>query len=80
MEARFLPPKLPSWAAALGEPAVSSISPVAIFPIITARPMASAGRFSPRGPLGMWNYPGFDKDFEGAARHHEFAIRSGIGN
>ena len=30
----------------------SSASPVAILPIRTAKPIASAGRFSPRGPLG----------------------------
>ncbi len=29
------------------------ISPVAILPIIMARPMASAGLISPRGPLGI---------------------------
>src|SRR5260370_406105 len=31
----------------------SSISPVAIFPIMTAAPITSAGRFSPFGPRGM---------------------------
>jgi hypothetical protein len=48
------PPRLPKEAAAdLTASRSSSISPVAILPIITARPIASAGRFSPRGPLGM---------------------------
>src|SRR3984893_3267122 len=32
--------------------AVSSISPVAILPTMTAAPITSAGRFSPRGPRG----------------------------
>jgi len=36
---------------------LSSISPVAIFPIMTARPIASAGRFSPRGPLDIEGWP-----------------------
>ena len=38
-----------------GEPGVgkTSISQVAILATITARPMASAGRLSPRGPLGI---------------------------
>src|SRR5262245_3601368 len=31
----------------------SSISPVAIFATMTAAPITSAGRFSPRGPRGM---------------------------
>jgi hypothetical protein len=32
---------------------VSSISPVAILPTMTAAPITSAGRFSPRGPRGI---------------------------
>jgi hypothetical protein len=58
LAARLLPPLLPSCAAALESSwRSSSISPVAIFAIITARPMASAGRFSPRGPLGILTVP-----------------------
>jgi len=30
---------------------------VAILPIMTASPMASAGRFSPRGPFGILHNP-----------------------
>src|SRR3989442_149107 len=33
---------------------VSIISPVAILPTMTAAPITSAGRFSPRGPRGMY--------------------------
>jgi hypothetical protein len=32
---------------------VSSTSPVAILPTMTAAPITSAGRFSPLGPLGI---------------------------
>src|SRR6185437_9888936 len=52
-----LPPRLPSSAAALlvaGDRSSSS-SPVAIRMTLTALPITSAGRFSPRGPLGMLN-------------------------
>src|SRR5690348_7933920 len=51
--ARALPPFRPSSAAALDSSRSSSISPVAIFATIIARLTASAGRFSPRGPLGI---------------------------
>ena len=52
------PPLRPSSAAALDSWSRScSIAPVAILPIMTARPMASAGRFSPRGPLGTARHP-----------------------
>src|SRR5258708_8807979 len=47
---------LPSATAAAFLPSSvvrSSISPVAILPIITAAPITSAGRFSPFGPRGM---------------------------
>jgi hypothetical protein len=33
---------------------VSLISPVAILATITAAPITSAGRLSPRGPVGIW--------------------------
>jgi hypothetical protein len=41
-------------AAGLGESVSSSISPVAIRMTLTALPITSAGRFSPRGPRGMF--------------------------
>jgi hypothetical protein len=41
-------------AADLGESVSSSISPVAIRMTLTALPITSAGRFSPRGPRGMF--------------------------
>jgi hypothetical protein len=43
----------PISAAALEIAKSSSTSPVAIFATMMARPMASAGRFSPPGPLGI---------------------------
>jgi hypothetical protein len=51
------PPRLPSSAAAnLAESGNSSVSsPVAIRITLTALPITSAGRFSPRGPWGMLN-------------------------
>src|SRR5713101_4640503 len=54
--ARALPPMRPSATAAAFLPSSvvrSSISPVAILPIMTAAPITSAGRFSPLGPRGM---------------------------
>src|ERR1700738_230474 len=57
--ARAFPPMRPNATAAAFLPSsvvMSSISPVAILAIITALPMASAGRFSPLGPLGIM-YP-----------------------
>src|SRR5713101_3324319 len=54
--ARALPPMRPSATAAAFLPSSvvrSSISPVAILPIMTAAPITSAGRFSPFGPRGM---------------------------
>ena len=51
--ARAFPPFRPSSAAAEKSSLVSSISPVAILATMTARDTASAGRFSPRGPLGI---------------------------
>ena len=56
--ARARPPFRPSSTAALFLPSSvnsSSISPVAILATMTAAPTASAGRFSPFGPLGMVN-------------------------
>jgi hypothetical protein len=46
------PPSIP--AADLGESVSSSISPIAIRMTLTALPITSAGRFSPRGPRGMF--------------------------
>jgi hypothetical protein len=54
--ARAFPPMRPSATAAAFFPSSvvrSSISPVAILPIMMALPMASAGRRSPLGPRGM---------------------------
>jgi hypothetical protein len=54
--ARALPPIRPRATAAAFLPSsvvMSSISPVAILAIMTALPMASAGRFSPLGPRGI---------------------------
>src|SRR6185295_13954797 len=54
--ARAFPPMRPSATAAAFLPSsvvMSSISPVAILAIMTALPIASAGCFSPLGPLGM---------------------------
>jgi hypothetical protein len=53
--ARALPPRDPSSAAAdLAESGnSSSSSPVAIRMTLTALPITSARRFSPRGPLGI---------------------------
>jgi hypothetical protein len=49
-----LPPRLPSSAAALLALSSSSVSSqVAIRMTLTAAPITSAGRFSPRGPLGI---------------------------
>jgi hypothetical protein len=50
-----LPPRLPSSAAAdLVESGNSSVSsPVAIRMTLTALPITSARRFSPRGPRGI---------------------------
>src|SRR5205823_6664112 len=50
----FAPPALPR-ATAWGffSVLVSSTSPVAIRPTMTAAPITSAGRFSPWGPLGI---------------------------
>jgi hypothetical protein len=56
--ARAFPPRLPSSAAALLARLVSNSSlssPVAIRMTLTAAPITSAGRFSPRGPFGMLN-------------------------
>ena len=50
--ARAFPPLLPSSAAALFC-STSVTSPVAICMMRTALPITSAGRFSPRGPLGI---------------------------
>src|ERR1019366_7766851 len=55
MLARALPPMRPSATAAAFFPSsvtLSSISPVAMRATITARWLASAGGFSPLGPLG----------------------------
>ncbi len=46
------PPALPPFARFGALPLVSSISPMAILPTITAAPITSAGRFSPLGLLG----------------------------
>jgi hypothetical protein len=55
LAARALPPCDPSSAAAdFAESSSSVSSPVAIRMILTALPITSAGRFSPRGPLGMY--------------------------
>ncbi len=51
--ARAFPPLLPSSAAALRSGRTSSSSPSAIRITFTALPITSAGRFSPRGPLGI---------------------------
>jgi hypothetical protein len=52
--ARVLPPlRPPRRASADTSDFVSSISPVAILAIMTARAFTSAGRFSPLGPLGI---------------------------
>src|ERR1700681_2801648 len=54
--ARASPPMRPRATAAAFLPSsvvMSSISPVAILAIMMALPMASAGRFSPLGPLGI---------------------------
>lgn len=53
--ARAAPPSFPSCAAALAGvwSNFSVSSPVAIRMIFTAAPITSAGRFWPRGPLGM---------------------------
>src|SRR4051794_3166943 len=57
--ARAVPPILPSATAAgffpsfLEDGTLSSISPVAILAIMTARAFTSAGRFSPLGPFGI---------------------------
>src|SRR6476660_10030087 len=64
LSARALPPMRPSATAAAFLPSsvvMSAISPVAILAIMTALPIASAGRFSPLGPLGMSFPP--DDDF-----------------
>jgi hypothetical protein len=52
--ARALPPRAPSSAAAdfAESGSFSSSSPVAIRITLTALPITSAGRFSPRGPRG----------------------------
>jgi hypothetical protein len=55
--ALVLQPRFPNSAAALLTRSVSSSSvssPVAIRMTLTALPITSAGRFSPRGPLGIW--------------------------
>src|SRR5215472_14679354 len=46
-------PPRPGRAAALRSGASSASSPVAILMTLTAAPITSAGRFSPRGPLGI---------------------------
>jgi hypothetical protein len=57
--ARAFPPMRPNATAAgffPSDPGVgftSSISPVAILPIMTVRAFTSAGRFSPFGPRGI---------------------------
>src|SRR5262249_37187147 len=53
LAARALPPRLPRSAAALRTGSFSCSSPVAILMTLTAAPITSAGRFSPRGPLGI---------------------------
>jgi hypothetical protein len=55
--ARFFPPLRPSSAAALESSRSCSISQVAIRATMTAPPTASAGRFSPLGPLGTDGVP-----------------------
>src|SRR3982074_2974378 len=62
---------------------MSSISPVAILAIMIALPMASAGRFSPLGPLGIHQFP--DHGFHLAAHQDLMTIvifnyRSTIGS
>ena len=54
-EALALPPLLPSSTAAadfFGSMS-SSISPFRLFTTLTAVPITSRGRFSPRGPVGI---------------------------
>ncbi len=53
LSARTFPPIFPPLARLGAIPLVSSISPVAIRPTMTAAPITSAGRFSPRGPRGI---------------------------
>jgi hypothetical protein len=58
MEARELGPALPPLARLGALLGLSSASPVAMRPTSMAAPITSAGRFSPRGPLGIWSTVG----------------------
>src|ERR1043166_6395303 len=52
------PPREPSSAAAdFAESISSASSPVAMRMTLTDMPITSAGRFSPRGPRGIYNRP-----------------------
>src|ERR1044071_7534972 len=56
--ARPPPPREPSSAAAdFAESISSASSPVAMRMTLTDMPITSAGRFSPRGPRGIYNRP-----------------------
>ncbi len=54
LRARASPPSLPRAAPGLMGASSSVSSPVARRMTFTAAPITSAGRDSPRGPLGMW--------------------------
>jgi hypothetical protein len=67
LAARAFPPRLPSSAAAFFAESVSTSSvssPVAIRMTLTALPITSAARFSPRGPLGIGLDPVAAAEFE----------------
>jgi hypothetical protein len=55
--ARAAPPALPPLARLGALLGLSSASPVAMRPTRMAAPITSAGRFSPRGPLGIMTRP-----------------------
>jgi hypothetical protein len=55
----------------------SSISPVAILPTMTAAPITSAGRFSPRGPRGMADLSGLG-GYNLANRRSALRMASGL--
>jgi hypothetical protein len=52
---------------------LSSISPVAILPTMTAAPITSAGRFSPLGPLGI-PVPDLAYDISGLAKGNQHSL------